>query len=124
MSLETCVSKAKEFISENKVCLLLFDMVGSSKIKDKKGLVNRLSSMMKDLNETFKDYFPEHELAVYTRKERGFPFLLGDGSWTGINSAEIIPKIIEYQKKNYPDIPLYWAVARDGYDKENVKIVR
>ena len=80
--------------------------------------------MMEDLNAKFSEYFPENSLATYTRREKGFEFLLGDGSWAGINSAEIIPKIIHYQEKNYQEIKLYWDVARDGFDKKGVKIVK
>lgn len=47
-----------------------------------------------------------------------------DGSWAGINNAEVIPKIIDYQRTEYFDVPLYWGVARDGYDARGTRIVK
>jgi hypothetical protein len=124
MSLDLCVKLAEDYIAHQGMCLLLFDVKESRKFEHPAKLMQRLSSMMEDLNQKFEPYFPEHNLAACSRKEKGFQFLLGDGSWTAINSASIIPKIINYQSKNYPNIPLYWAVAKDGYDRERTKIVR
>jgi len=124
MSVDRCVRNAKDFIKNQGACLLLFDVKKSESFKNSSELVNSLLSMMEDINQEFGGFFPENNLAVYSRKEKGFQFLLGDGSWAGINRPDIIPRVIEYQKNKYPDIPLYWSVARDGYDKENVKIVK
>jgi len=124
MTLDECLIKAEKFISENEKCLLLFDVVNSKTSSNRNQLNKDLQIMMSDLNQKFENYFPEHDLAVYNRTEKGFTYLLGDGSWTGINSVEIIPKIIEYQKINFPFILLYWSVAKNGYDEENLKIVR
>ena len=33
----------------------------------------------------------------------------------GINSAEVIPEIITYQKQHYSHILLHWEVVEDGY---------
>ena len=124
MSLEECIEFANEFIAEQGKCLLLFDVVNSRNLKDRKLLNRKLKMMMGNLNQKFNNYFPEHDLAVYGRLEKGFQFLLGDGSWTAINSTRIISEIIEYQKNTYPNIPLYWGVSKNGYDEENIKIVR
>jgi len=123
MSVDECVQNAEVFIQSQGTCLLLFDVKGSKDFNTN-NLMSKLSFMMKDLNQRFEEYFPEHELAAYSRKEKGFQFLLGDGSWTGINSAEIIPEVIRYQRKKYSDIPLYWGVARDGYDRDGMKIIQ
>ncbi len=123
MSLEQCINSAREIISQQGKCLLLFD-VKDSKSKDRQELGEHLEEMMKDLNQKFQAYFPEHNLAVYSRKEKGFQFLLGDGSWTAINSAEIISLIIKYQREKYPLLILYWGVAKDGYDEPHVRIVK
>jgi hypothetical protein len=80
--------------------------------------------MMKDLNLKFESYFPKNSLATPTRLEKGFEVLLGDGTWAGINSADVIPDIVKYQLQNYPHIPLYWDIARDGFDDDNLEIVR
>lgn len=124
MSIDECVKNAETFIQNNGICLLLFDVKGSSNYDNPTDLINRLYDMMKDLNKKFGKYFPEHKLAVSFRKEKGFKFLLGDASWTGINSADVIPEIISYQKNKYPDIDLYWGVAIDGYDEERTKIAK
>lgn len=124
MSVDECIQNVENFIGSRGACLLLFDVRGSRNFENPKNLVDILSQMMKDINQKFGKYFPEHELAAYSRKEKGFQFLLGDGSWTGINSANIIGEIVDYQMKNYPNIHLYWGVAKDGYDDERIKIVK
>jgi len=123
MTLEECVDKAREYIAANGTCLFLFDVKGSKNF-DPRGLMDRLRSMMEDLNSQFAQYLPENDLAVYERKETGFVFILGDASWAGINTADVIPTIVEYQQQHYPDIPLYWGVAKDGYDREGTKIAK
>ena len=127
MNLEECVSYADECISENGECLLLFD-VDDFKRMDSDNRYVILETMMEDFNQKFDEYFPVNNLATkdYStpREEKGFQVTLGDGSWAGINSSEVIPKIIEYQRENYPDISLSWGVARDGYDNERLKLVR
>jgi len=123
MSLEDCVKTADRFISQEGLCLLLFDVVNSRKHSDRRYLNDRLKEMMADFNDTFADYFPLHDIAVRGRYEKGFQHLLGDGSWAGINSLEVIPKIMDYHSKNY-EFALWWNVARNGYDEKNIKIVR
>jgi|SaaInlStandDraft_4_1057021.scaffolds.fasta_scaffold38759_3 hypothetical protein len=116
MSLDECIENATKLISKNDICLLLFDVIDSRNFDDRAKLQLDLFDMLNDLNGKFGEYFPEHNIVVYTRVERGFECLLGDSSWAGINSAEVIPKIIEYQKEEYPNIPLYWSIAKDSYD--------
>jgi len=124
LSIDECVKRADELISKNGVCLLLWDVKGSSKFEDRNKLQIDLFAMMKDLNKKFSEYFPKNTLATMIREEIGFWGPLGDGSWAGINSARIIPEIINYQKENYPNIPLYWGIAEDGWDKEGLKVVK
>jgi hypothetical protein len=124
LTIEQCVDKAEGYISKQGICLLLFDVKGSTNFSDKTYLINCLQAMMQDLNSQFGDYFPENTLANSITSEKGFNFLLGDASWTGINSSKAIPEIVTYQKQNYPNIPLYWGVAEDGFDKEGVKIAK
>jgi len=124
LSLEECVEKARKFIFKYGSYLLLFDVKNSRKFEDRQKLNGDLVKMMKDLNEKFGEYLPENNLAVPSRKEKGFEVLLGDGSRAGINSPAIAEEIINYQKREYPEIPLYWEIAKDGYDEEGTKIVR
>ena len=123
-SLKRCISRAEKFISENSICLLLFDVKNSREFKDRNKLQKIIKKMMEDLNYQFRNYLPENNLAVFSQKEKGFQKLLGDGSWAGINSPQIILKIVQYQKKTYPQIPLYWNIAKNGYDGKNTQIVR
>ena len=115
MTLEECVSEASRLISKNGVCLLSFDVVDSRNSPDRAQLQLDLFDLAADLNKEFEEYLPENDLAIYTVMEKGFKSFLGDQSWAGISSTEIIPEIIEYQKQHYPHILLYWEVVEDGY---------
>jgi len=119
LTVEECVKKARKYIKKYGTCLLWFDVVRSRDFSDTTKLVMRLKVMMQDLNHKFGKYFPKNNLAVIFRTEKGFQVLHGDCSWAGINNAEIIPEIIRYQKEKYPDIPLWWGVAKDGYKDED-----
>ena len=116
MPIGECVKKAEKIISEKGICLLLFDVINSRECEDRSGLNRRINRFMEEINYTFGEYLPENRLATPERRERGFQTLLGDGSWAGINSAEAIPAISDYQKEHFPDLLLYWAVAKNGYD--------
>ena len=125
-SIDDVVNIAEEMIARNGICLLLFDVIGSQRLSSERRylLQKELREMMDDLNSNFDSYMPEHDIAVYGRKEKGFTHLIGDGSWAGISEASVIPKIIGYQHERYPEIPLRWGVAEDGYDRENTRIVK
>ena len=125
-SIDNLVLSAHKYIEENGICLLLFDVINSRKLscEDRYDLQKRLKTMISDLNSEFSDYFPIHDIAVFGRYEKGFEYLLGDGSWCGISNSEVIPEIITYQKTKYSDVNLKWGVAKDGYDSENLKIIR
>lgn len=119
LTVSECVKKARKYIKEYGICLLWFDVRGSRRL-DLRQLRRRLEAMIKDLNSKFADYFPENDLAVINRSEKGFPgIILGDLSYVGINDAEIIPEIVKYQKEKYPDISFWWGVAKDGYTKKD-----
>lgn len=124
MTIEECVSRAQEYISINGQCLLLFDMIGSRRYSDTNGLLKRLNAMRMDLNSRFSQYFPLSNINCLIRYEKGFEIPLGDASWAAINDSSVIPEIIQYQKSNYPDIPLRWGIARDGFDEEGTKIAK
>ena len=123
ISIEKCLAKANKYISENGICLFLFDVQDSAKFKDRQALQTQLFDLINELNINFDKYFPENNLATETRLERGFFNLLGDGSWVAINNSEVIPMIVDYIQNSYPHISLYYDVAKDGYD-EAVKIVK
>lgn len=119
LSIEECVRRAEKFIELRGMCLLLLDMKESRTIvPEYKGRRDKLTEIVTDLNQSFADYFPQNDLAVLSRIESGFRIFRGDSAMAGINSSDIIPEIIQYQEKNYPEAPLYWSVAEDGYDDE------
>lgn len=125
LTVDECVKKAREYISKNRMCLLVFDVKGSRKFPNKQTLINVLLMMIKDINSRFNRYFPKvGPFGNKTGFRAGFRDLFGDSSWAVINNAEIIPKIIEYQQENYPDIPLHWGVAKDLQDKEGMSLVK
>ncbi len=124
LTAEECVKKARKYIEKYGICLLVFDVVGSRYSLDPNQLTKELKLMMQSLNRKFYRYFPKNDLAVRSQFEKGFERIFrGDCACAGINNAEIIPKIIAYQKEKYPDIPLYWAVAKDGYTKKDWEVI-
>ncbi len=99
---------------------MVFDVRESGKFPDLHKLHIQLENMTKALNRKFSKYFPENDLSVKGRFEKGFsPLHLGDCSWAGINNAEIVLEIIKYQQEKYPSIPLWWIVAKDGYTEKD-----
>jgi len=124
ISIEACIKKANELIEQNGLCLFLMDVKGSKQIDNRRELNTQLESLIQELNIEFDRYFPENNLATSTRTEKGFPFLFGDGAWAAINNSEVIPQIIDYSAKNYPEIDFYYNVAEDGYDNNGTKTVK
>jgi hypothetical protein len=122
MRVGNCVAKARKYIDEQGMCLLLFDVKGFKKLPDE--LKDKLPAMANDLNSRFRDYFPENSLlGIPGRIDKGFKLIGGDGFAAGINNPDIIPEIRKYQKTKYPDIPVYWGVAKDCYDKKGISLV-
>jgi hypothetical protein len=124
MEIKRYIKKADKIISEQGLCLLLFDVMESKNFKNSYKLQEKLKYMCQDFNQKFKTYFPKNNLGALKREERGFQSLLGDSSWAGINSSAVIPDIIKYQNEKYPNIPLYWGIAKDGYDEGGIKIAK
>jgi|WetSurMetagenome_2_1015567.scaffolds.fasta_scaffold211033_2 hypothetical protein len=116
ISTEECLAKAKKYISENGICLFLFDVQDSAKFEDRQALQTQLFDLINELNLNFDKNFPENNLATQSRQEKGFSNLLGDGSWVAINDFKVILMIVEYIQNNYPNISFYYDVAKDGYD--------
>ena len=118
MSLEECVNKAREDISEQGMCYLAFDVVGSSNMDN--GFFHKtILSLRDDLNKKFMKYFVGD---IYKKKCAGvrgcFETYRADSAGTYISSPNAVKEIIEYTKENYSDFPLRWAVAKDPRDKE------
>ena len=130
LTIDECVKRAEKFIASQGICLLLYDIKGSRKMYNReniKGSLNltaeefaqKIEYMKEILNTKFSEYMPENNLRIGGGKlEKGFQIYRGDSAVAGINSAEIIPEIVNYQKQMFPDIPLYWSVAKDLFDHD------
>lgn len=124
VTVDECIKKADKFIKSKGICLFLFDVKDSRKYSNREELRNQLLSLRTELNSEFGDYFPENDLAVKYRMEKGFTYFYGDGSWVGINNSEAIIKITNYINQKMPSTKLYFDVARDGYDSPNIEIIK
>ena len=124
ISIEQCISKAENYIKENGMCLFLFDVKNSRNYPNRQELQEKLNKIIYNLNYEFDQYFPENNLATHIRTEKGFYSLLGDGSWVGINNAEVIPKITEYLKENCSEVSFHYNVAKDGWDDKAMKTIK
>lgn len=121
LSVEQCVESADKLIAEYGECLFLVDIINAT--DNKKEMRTELYKMLKafteEVNELFSEYLPPNNLAVGTyRTETGFYYFLGDGTWAGINDSAVISKIIQFKNDFYPDLPLHYGVAKDGWAKE------
>ena len=117
LTIDECVRRAKEFIDDQGVCLLIYDIKGSRNFEINEFVKKRLE-MKERLNNKFSKNMPENDLDFRTIFKKGFQIQRGDAAVAGINSAEIIPEIVNYQKEMFPDVPLYWSVAKNGFDKK------
>lgn len=126
MTPELCYERAVEIISKNGVCLLLMDLVGSSKMEERfrSDVFDRYSDLLTRLNEEFEDYLPANKLVNGSREDKGFVFALGDAAAAAINSPHVVNEVIEIVNNEYPDIPLRYGVAEDGWDEEGVRLVK
>lgn len=126
LTLDQCVKKAQGLIKKNGTCLFLFDVKNSKKysIEDRQKLQFQLKKMITDMNVEFDEYFPKNNLATKTREEKGFYNLIGDGSLVGINSSDVIPKMVEFIHQKLPSVSFHFNIARDGYDQKAMKTVK
>ncbi len=126
LTVEQCIKKADSLITKNGQCLFLLDVKNSRQgtVEDRNNLQKRLTSLLGKLNNEFDQYFPINNLALITRQEKGYYSLLGDGSWVGIDNSEVIPKIVDYIHTTLPDVHFRFGIAKDGYDKEALKLIR
>jgi len=122
--IEACIEKARQLIEQNGICLFIFDVKRSGSFSNRHALQISLESLLQGLNTEFDEFFPEHSIAVSTRTEKGFAHLLGDGSWAGINSSEVIPRIVSYSESHYPEISFHYNVAKDGYDEDGTRTLK
>jgi len=130
LTIDECVKRAEKFIDSQGVCLLFYDIKGSGKMCDRENIkgslnltaeefVQKIEDMKESLNTKFSKYMPKNNLRYKGKKfEKGFQIYRCDSASAGINSAEIIPGIVNYQKEMFPDLPLYWSVAKDLFDRD------
>ncbi|MBN2459386.1 hypothetical protein JXB28_03820 [Candidatus Woesearchaeota archaeon] len=119
LSLEQCIRRAEEYVADLGVCVLAMDVKGSATHLEEEGnrYTKRLARMVSDLNHVFEKYLPFSKI-IAGNEERGFKIIRGDQVIGAINYAGAIKKIYDYQKEHYPDIDLYWTVAKDGWDEK------
>ena len=117
LTIEECVKKAEKFIESQGVCLLLYDIKGSRNFEINE-FIQKRAEIQESLNNKFSKYMPKNDLDFRGIFKKGFQLQRGDAAVAGINSAEIIPEIVKYQKEMFPDVQLYWSVAKDGFDKK------
>ena len=108
-----CTARAEQILQEQDLCLLLFDVKDSKNIKD---LNKKLHVMIEDIYLTFEEYLPRNDLGVPQDFIKGFRIFRGDSGYAAINSIDAISEIQKYQKEKYPEIELYWGIAKDGLD--------
>ena len=118
---EKCIEKATAYIAENGACLFLTDLVGSRQASSE--VYQQYDKLLSDLTQLFDDHLPENTL-LNGETEQGFHRVLGDGGVAAIDTSDIIMPIIEYACEQYPDLSLRYGVARDGWDKEGVKLLK
>lgn len=124
LSIPECVARADELIEKNGICLMLMDIIGSREFFYDPQFRRDFSVLTSDLSYLFEEYLPEHNLVVAGRLEKGFNIILGDGVTAGINSSAVIPLAAEYAETFYPHIPFRYGVAEDGWDKQNIALLK
>jgi hypothetical protein len=124
-SLEQCVEKSEKYIKKTGVCVLVYDLKGSSNYSSEKWhhMLSRLNILRNDLNNTFKDRIPNDPFGEDPHGY-GFQPMRGDSGCAPINSAEAVREIINYVSANYKDIPLWWEVAKDYWDRKGMRMLK
>jgi len=118
LSVEEATNHAREIIAESGVCLFLVDGVNFSKrpSEERARLYDQLFKFCQRANELFADVMPVNDLALSGRFERGFQSGLGDARWAGIDDAAVVKKLVTLKEDEFPGLPLYYGVAKDGWD--------
>jgi len=126
LTIDQCIIRADRYITANGMCLFLMDVVGSmQRVQEQRVILRQqLLTAKRNMNEFFAEYFPTNNLATQAREETGFEIGLGDGMWAGINNIVVIPLVIDHMNKNFPDIKFHYGVARDGYDRRGIALLR
>jgi hypothetical protein len=124
LSLEECIKRADKYIAEQGLCVLAMDVKNSGKYlrEDANAYTDKLRGMVRDLNHAFALYLPTNKI-VNGAEEKGFKIVRGDQVIGAIDSVEAIRKIHDYQVEHYPELPLYWGVAKDGWDEKGFRSV-
>lgn len=124
LSISECVEHAEAYIQANGICLLVMDVVGSKHFADWQSFKHDFQCMIDDLNFIFADFLPENDLTSHNRLEKGFNIILGDGVTGAITDSEIIPLVAEYVGEYFAHIPLRYGIAKDGYDRRGIALIK
>lgn len=119
MTQADAVERARELVAEHGVCLFIVDIVDSNIFfsKGNREPYQLLQTFAARANELYSDYFPENELSIPDRVDKGFILGLGDAAWVGINSADVLPKLFELLETEFPELKLHFGVAADAWDE-------
>jgi len=119
LSIDECVRRAEKLIAQQGICVLAMDVKGSYEhLQSNAELFSeRLYHLVSDLNSRFREYLPENKI-ITCDEEQGFKRIRGDQIIGGVNSAKAVKLIYDYLTENYADLPMYWSIAKDGWDDE------
>ena len=124
LSIPECIARADELIEKNSMCLMLMDIIGSKKFYNDSQFRRDFFVLTSDLSYLFEEYLPEHNLVVTDKVERGFNIILGDDVIAAINDSAVIPLVAEYTETFYPRITFRYGIAKDGWDRKNIALLR
>jgi|TARA_B100002003_G_C14135459_1_gene546051 hypothetical protein len=122
-TLEQCVEKAEKYISQNGVCVLVYDVKNSSSKDDLQSIYITLDKINEDLNVRFAKFIPNEPFG-YDCQGHGFQSYMGDSAFSAVNSTSGIKEIIEYTHQSYPDIEFHWEIAKDYWDKKAIRMLK
>ncbi len=126
LTLDECLEKAARLIEENGICMFIVDIKGSTNYGTESNVdyFKELFRFTKEVSEKYDSLFPVNHLSIGpSRTEKGFEYGLGDARWAGVDSIETIKLIHEYKEKNFPNLPLYYGVAADGWS-EGIELIK
>ena len=103
---------------------MLMDMINSRDILNSPSHIDDFYELISDLNTILDEYLPENDLTAPGRIEKGFNIILGDGVTAGIDDSQAIVLAAEYVEEFYPQLPFRYGIAEDGFDKDNVRLIK
>jgi hypothetical protein len=126
LSHEELIQTAQAILQSADVCLLVCDIVKSRSHEGFPSLLEQQQyfiGALKDVAERFGASLPVNTLRNGVETDRGFVVIAGDAATAGIGDASVIPQILAHLDQHYPKLKLRWSIARDGWDREGMRII-